>query len=301
MPGVLPPAECHVWWGDPDGPLAGCTELLDTGERVRMRRLALEADRRRYVAAHVLARMVVSRYVDRHPADLRLVARCATCGGPHGKPRLEGHTTALELSLSHSTDRVVVAVAGAGVSVGVDVEKVEDSLDHARLAKDVLAPVEQRAMGRLPPAERGAGFFRYWVRKEAVLKATGDGLLSPPNLLTVSPPDQAAAVVHWERHPSADVAVQLHDLVAGRGYVASVALLSDTPHRVVEREGSSLLPSASAVATPCTADDSTAVHDVVKVRFGPSNLALAIDEHNRRASMEAVLRARCDHPDHQAP
>lgn len=244
---MLAPAECHVWWGGADGPMAACTELLDAGERARLRRLVLEADRRRYVAAHALARLVLGHYVDRHPAELRLVARCATCGGPHGKPRLEEHGTALELSLSHAAARVVVAVA-AGVPVGVDVEQVDDSLDHARLADDVLSPPEQRAMGGLGAGDSSAAFFRYWVRKEAVLKATGDGLRSPPNLLTVSPPDQPPAVVGWDGRFSADVPVQLHDLEPGGGYVASVALLTGTPHRVIERDGSSLLGSASAAA-----------------------------------------------------
>lgn len=238
--GALPALECHVWWASPDDAPPGSSSVLDPGERAGMRRLLRAEDRRRYLAAHALLRAVVAHYVDRDASQLRFVTRCARCGGSHGKPRLEEPAAEVEISLSHSGDRVVVAVT-AGAPVGVDVEHVDPSADHAGMAQDVLSPAEQGALGALPVGDRGVAFLRYWVRKEAVLKATGEGLSSPPALLTVSPPDRPAALVRWDGRPPADAAVQLHDLGPGPGHLASVAVLSDTPHRVVERNAAVLL------------------------------------------------------------
>jgi 4'-phosphopantetheinyl transferase len=229
-----------VWWARPDRVTAAATRMLDAGERARAQRFWLEADRQRYVTAHALARLAVGHHLDHDPAGLRFVARCATCGGPHGKPGLSEPRTDLELSLSHAADRVVVAVA-RGAPVGVDVEGVDAAGDHAGLAEDVLSPAEQDALAALPESARARAFLRYWVRKEAVLKATGDGLATSPPALTVSPPGHPAEVVEWDGQPSAAAVAQLHDLEPGAGHVASLALLSDTPHRVVERDGAALL------------------------------------------------------------
>lgn len=242
-----PPApatgECHVWWARPGGAGAGLTGLLDPRERASHRRLARAADRRRYLSAHALARLVLSGYLGCHPASLQLTARCASCGGPHGKPRLVDPLSDLQFSLSHSGDRVVVAVA-RGAPVGVDVEDASKDRDPAGLLDLVLSASERPGLDRLPPSARAEGFLRYWTRKEAALKATGDGLTVPPARLTVSGPDEPARLLDWERpHPRAAL-VRLDDLRPGPGFVGCVAVVSAVPHRIVEHDGHSLLATA---------------------------------------------------------
>lgn len=243
-PLVLPAGECHVWWARPtDGP-ADLRRLLDADERARGERLVLAADRLRFLAAHALARLVLARYLGYDAARLRFTARCTACGQPHGKPRLADPPADLELSLSHSGERVVVAIARA-VPVGVDVEQVGTE-DHRELVEDVLAPGERRALRELGPTRRRSAFLRYWVRKEALLKATGDGLTVSPALVTVSAPDQPARLLAWEARQAAPVHAQLIDLDPGEGLVACVALLAEARHRVVEHDGAVLLKGARA-------------------------------------------------------
>ncbi|MGQ0521727.1 MAG: 4'-phosphopantetheinyl transferase family protein [Actinomycetota bacterium] len=237
---LLPPGACHVWWAAATAVPQGWEDVLGTSERTRVDRFAFEADRRRYVVAHVLARRVLGIYVGAGAADLRFVAVCPRCGGPHGKPALLGAGAGdVDFSISHSGDWAVVAVA-RGMPVGVDVERIEPSIVELAGAGEVLTAVERRVVDRLPAAERPAAIVRYWVRKEAALKASGDGLAVPPGALTVSPPRAPAAVLSsgppWTAGP-----VRLRDLAEREGYAASVAFLGDAAPVAVERDGVTLL------------------------------------------------------------
>lgn len=201
-----------------------------------------------YLSAHSLARIVVGAHLGREPADLRFVARCKSCGGPHGKPRLDEPGADIELSWSHSGSRIVVAVA-RGVPVGVDVEQMSRPTEGALPAEVMLSSRERQVWEGLSGPERDAALFRYWVRKEAVLKATGDGLAVSPGLLTVSGPHEPARLLDWAAPgPSAAGAIRLHDLDPGQGFAACVALLAGVANRVVQHEVAVEVPAGQRVA-----------------------------------------------------
>ncbi|MCP2258763.1 4'-phosphopantetheinyl transferase [Streptoalloteichus tenebrarius] len=239
----LPAGECQVWWVRPDPALAGLAGLLDDDERRRYGRFLREGDRWRYVAGHALVRLVLAPLVGRSPSELRFSTVCRHCGAGHGKPRLSPGSD-VEFSLSHSGDRVVLAVA-RGVELGVDVEELGRRTEEG-LAEHVLSPAEQAALAALPEDRRHAGFFTYWTRKEAVLKATGHGLAIATQAVELSGPTEPPRLVRWSAEDPLDSPVLLHDLHPGEGYLASVALLTDRPHSVVERDGDPVLRRALA-------------------------------------------------------
>ncbi|MBW3556777.1 MAG: 4'-phosphopantetheinyl transferase superfamily protein [Actinobacteria bacterium] len=243
-PLALPAGECHVWWARPGDATADLDRLLQADERARRRRFAFAADRLRFLAAHALARLVLAEYLGEDPAALRFAAPCRTCGEPHGKPRLDHPSADLEMSLSHSGDRVAVAVA-RGVHVGIDVEQVPPGADERAVIADALSPAEQRALQEVPSAHRALAFLRCWVRKEALLKATGHGLAVSPALVTVSAPHQPARLIDWQERPAPTLHAQLSDLDPGEGFVACVALLTEANHRVIEHHGAGLLRAAA--------------------------------------------------------
>jgi uncharacterized glyoxalase superfamily protein PhnB len=92
----------------------------------------------------------------------------------------------------------------------------------------------------MPDSRRAAAFVRYWVRKEAVLKATGHGLSVPPRRLTVSPPDAPAALLSWTGRPTPHLPVHLVDLPAPEGYAAGLASLG-RPVRATRHDADALL------------------------------------------------------------
>lgn len=239
VPEPVLPGQCHVWSLPTDQVPPVLLGLLDADERQRYDRFLVADAKALYLAAHVLVRLVLAAQTGRDPAALRFAASCKGCGGAHGKPRLLDAGAPLEFSLSHSGQLAVVAVSHGtegAVPVGVDVERVAERTTG--LPEAVLTPAERAELARLPAADQSAGLIRYWARKEAVLKATGDGLSVGPRRLSVSAPDRPPRLLDW----SAKVelaggldAVYLSDLDFGPGYRGAVATLG-RPTRVVERD-----------------------------------------------------------------
>lgn len=118
------------------------------------------------------------------------------------------------MSISHSAERVAVAVASA--PVGVDVEQLIE-LDIGPLVDTVLHPDERSGI------EDADGFLTVWTRKEAVLKALGEGLRRPMTEVRVSGPEQPAVLLGIAGR--SDITADLRDLCPGAGYVGALALL----------------------------------------------------------------------------
>ena len=99
--------------------------------------------------------------------------------GSHGKPYIADKWQGMSIgfNLSHSQGRVLIAMS-LDREVGVDVEWISPDLDWAPLARQYFSAREEVSLANLPKDEQRRGFYRGWVRKEAMLKATGEGLSS---------------------------------------------------------------------------------------------------------------------------
>lgn len=237
----LPAGTVDVWWAHARPRSAQLLGLLDPLESTRHSALRQPADRDRFLSAHALARIVLAGYQGTYPDQVPITASCKRCGGVgHGKPELDEPDPQFRFSLTHSGARVGVAVAR--VPVGIDVELLTDpDADVQALA---LAPAEATWLRARPAQLRAVHFGTIWARKEAVLKATGDGLSVEPASVQVSAPDLAAAVLTFAGGPD-PAAVQLTDLAPGAGHVGALALLTDLPHQVRELDGEELLAAAA--------------------------------------------------------
>jgi len=150
--------------------------LLTAAERRRANALRFDADRRDFIAAHVPARQCVAEVMKVDPAEVTIEQRCATCGGPHGKP-LVLDAPAVDVSWSHGGGHVA-AVAGTG-RLGIDLEPAFGPRRPAAI-RAALAPAETRWVRA--SADPHAAFTRLWVRKEALIKI---GTLTLSTLSTV--------------------------------------------------------------------------------------------------------------------
>jgi 4'-phosphopantetheinyl transferase len=215
--------------------------LLDRGEHEKLARLRRASDRARYVAAHALLRLLVARRWGIDPTAVEVRATCTRCCGNHGRPTVTpppGHQT-LHVSIAHAGDRVVVAATALG-PVGVDVE-VDSCADFAGFDGVSLAESERRELTSMSSGQQLTGRTRIWVRKEAVLKATGDGLSVDPRRVVVSPPSQPARLLAWRDGSVDPSAVHLTDLQLGSGYAGCAALLGPRTAPVRLRNGDELL------------------------------------------------------------
>lgn len=227
----------RVWWARLALLPPWYAEVMTEVERARHDRMVRTADRRRFAMGCVLLRVVAGRSLGSAPEALVVDRTCGGCGQPHGRPTLAGHPD-LRVSLSHSGERVVLALAG-GVEVGVDVERVRPHGDLERMAGKFLSPAERDAWSAVPPPLREEAFATYWTRKEAVVKATGDGLSTPIGRVEVSPPGSPPALTAWQGREPLVARTTLHALDAGPGYVAHLAVMdaAGTPVSVMGAAG----------------------------------------------------------------
>jgi len=171
VPATPPPLgvhEAHLWRLDLDAAHGeAATVVLSEEERARAARFHFESDRHRFIAARAALRRILAAYLDRAPADLVFSL------GRHGKPALEN--LGLEFNLSHSGGCGLLAVT-RGRRVGVDLERVRSEFAGEDIARRFFASAEVEALAATKPDEYVTAFFRCWTRKEAYVKARGDGL-----------------------------------------------------------------------------------------------------------------------------
>lgn len=232
---------CQVWWARPEDVRPGHDALLAEVDRARRSRLSRPADRRRLTAAWAVARVVLGAATGVHPDRLLVDRGCPRCGGQHGKPWLPARPD-LHFSLAHSGSCVVVAAA-FDTPVGVDVEEVAGlgPADVDDLAGATLAGEERAALAGLPAADRTHCLTTCWTRKEAVLKATGDGLAAPVQELVVSPATARPRVLRWTGQDTQAARLSLRPLRPPAGHVATLAVLDGASTRVVERDAGPML------------------------------------------------------------
>jgi 4'-phosphopantetheinyl transferase len=165
----------HLWGIELDGSshcLERCAQWLDKEEQHRAGRLVREEDRQRYVLAHGGLRAVLSRYLGVGPGVVEL------CRDEVGKPfvtRKSRGQSLITFNMSHAQGRALIAVS-MGQEVGVDLERIRPGVEVEKLSERYFAPSEHALIMQLTEEQRVPRFFRYWVAKEAVLKAQGIGL-----------------------------------------------------------------------------------------------------------------------------
>ncbi len=226
---VSTPSEVTVTWTrSADSPaLRSC---LDEREVARIGRLRRQADIARFVSGRALLRLEVGKWVGCEPEQVELTTTCGHCGEAHGKPivalcGVSRGQPAPHVSVAHSGDLVLVALTDAG-PVGVDVEPTGgaafEGYDGVVLHRDEQAADErQRAI--------------LWVRKESILKATGEGLRRDPRHLLVSDADLPASLVRWEGPNRPRQPIQMYDVTVEAPYVACLTVLSRARPRLSVR------------------------------------------------------------------
>jgi 4'-phosphopantetheinyl transferase len=169
--------DVHLWYSPLEhmhDRLEAYAALLDPVEQERMHRFRFAVDRERFILGHGLLRTLLGRYLDRDPSLIR-VAR-----GPFGKPFLERKD--LHFNLSDTKDALLIAFT-SGIELGADIETMAREVDHRAVSEHYFTAPEIRAIEASEDPKRR--FLELWTRKEAVLKASGVGIMDDLRVLRV--------------------------------------------------------------------------------------------------------------------
>lgn len=217
--------EIQLWLADldrPPVPMPRLEALLDPDERARAARFRFEVHRNRYAVGRGLLRILLGRVTGRPPESL--VFRYGVKGKPFLADPAPDPRAALQFNLSNSANGVLIAVARGG-EIGVDIEALRPMDDAAELVERFFAPSERSTFSRLPPEERTTGFFSGWTRKEAYVKARGDGLSLPTTEFEITlGPREPARLERFEREPAEVGRWSFAAFEPARGFLGALAI-----------------------------------------------------------------------------
>ncbi|MDP9051403.1 MAG: 4'-phosphopantetheinyl transferase superfamily protein [Acidobacteriota bacterium] len=151
--------------------------------------------------------------------------------GPKGKPSLAGDP--IHFNVSHSENRALFAFCTT-TALSVDVEAVRPLPDMLQVARSTFSISELKALEALAPEIQYQAFFRCWTRKEAFVKALGDGLSYPLERFSVSL-DEPAHLIHVDGEPAASSQWTLQYLTPHDGFVGAIATRLQHPRIFVNR------------------------------------------------------------------
>lgn len=169
---TLSPGEARIWRIEIADAIAEAGTLertLAEDERRRAARFRLPRESARFVGLRGILRSLLGASLGEPPESLRFVY------GPRGKPALDpdSHDSTLRFNLSHTSDVALIALT-QGREIGIDLERIRPIT--LGIAERFFTPEEVDELRALPPEERQPAFFTIWVRKEALVKARGEGI-----------------------------------------------------------------------------------------------------------------------------
>lgn len=229
-----------VWNEPPDHPLLGGKEVhvwrvlldqfaqnipklwdvLPEDERGRADQFVYATDRNHFIAAHGMLRVILSRYTAIEPWNLRFNYNV------YGKPFLDSARGEIPIcfNLAHSHGVAIYAITQRR-QVGIDIERIRRNIDIEAIAKTYFSIHEYQLLRGLPTEVQYEAFFMCWTRKEAYIKARGEGLSYPLDEFSVSlEPNIPAALLQNYRDPSEVLLWTLYHLVPDFNYIGAVAV-----------------------------------------------------------------------------
>ncbi len=221
VPDELMPDVVHLWQralNPPQDQVDACLDLLLPEEREKAQRYRVERPRGDYILTRGTLRSLLSRYLQTRPHDISFQYT------EYGKPFLANSD--LQFNVSHTEGLALLAFVRCR-AIGIDVERVRAQTDVRQLAERFFSVHERRSLRDLAGDELHAAFFRCWTRKEAYIKAKGEGLSLPLHQFDVSiDPNPEEALIGTRPDPLEAGRWTIQNVPVISGYAAAIALRS---------------------------------------------------------------------------
>jgi 4'-phosphopantetheinyl transferase len=227
-PGSLKAArdEVHVWLLALDqspSHVRSLLPILSEDELNRANRFHFQKDHDHYVVGRGTLRMILGRYLGTEPDRLRFSYTY------YGKPALEKEFEgeSLRFNLSHSHGLALLAVT-RDRELGVDIEWIRAGIVDEQIAERFFSEKEVGVLRGLPRDLQDQAFFNCWTRKEAYIKAKGEGLSMPLAIFDVTlVPGEPAALLETRGDPPEAARWSLRELITAPGFAAAIAVEGD--------------------------------------------------------------------------
>jgi 4'-phosphopantetheinyl transferase len=224
---VFPPSrlalnahEIHIWritLDRPDWLVEHLRRWLAPDERARADRFHFDHDRARFIVMRGALRSILGGYLGAEPSQLQFVH------GSHGKPTLSTPCGQLCFNVSHSKKLGLCAISRHS-EIGVDLEYIHPVAEAELIADRFFSSQEKAMLQSLPANQRQAAFFNCWTRKEAFIKAIGEGLSHPLDQFDVAVvPGEPARFLSIGGDTQEALRWSLYHLSPGVGYTGALA------------------------------------------------------------------------------
>ncbi len=215
---LLSPDEVHVWIADLDSYLPDNFErLLSTDELQRAHRFHFAKHRNHFVIARGLLRKLLAAYLACDPAELKFEYAAK------GKPSV-AQAEAIKFNLAHSHGRAAYAFS-RNRELGIDIELMRQDFGGEEIARRFFSTREIECLLKVPKELAGQSFFNCWTRKEAYIKAIGEGLSMPLDEFDVSlAPGEPAALLQNRRDQTEVERWSMRSVAAPEGYAAAIVV-----------------------------------------------------------------------------
>lgn len=215
--------EIHIWFAVLDQPvseISGFIETLSKDELVKAGRFHFHKDRNRFIARHGILRTILGRYLGVKSSELHF------CYGKAGKPAIAetfGKGT-FHFNIS-SSDGVALFAFVRNYEIGVDIERIRDIPELELIVEQFFSAREKSFYHVLPQEKRRDAFFNCWARKEAFIKAIGEGLYWPLDKVDVaSVPGEGHSLQTVEGDPRGVSDWSIHTLMQASEYAGALAI-----------------------------------------------------------------------------
>jgi len=218
---ALPEDEVHVWRASLEVPIPRIIDLhnlLSEDEVSRAGRYYFERDRRRFIVGRGQLREILCQYLGIDPQELTFDYN------HYGRPELSNNHKEIHFNLSHAGETVLYAIT-CGREVGIDIEYLHRDVDMELIIRRNCSEREKLDFDVVPGELKREALFNCWTRKEAYIKAQGDGLALSLNKFSVSLlPGEPAELIDTQGGVHETARWIIAEIDAGPGYIASIAI-----------------------------------------------------------------------------
>jgi 4'-phosphopantetheinyl transferase len=217
---ILSDEEAHIWRADLKANecfQSSFLKLLSPDEKNRAQKFRFAKDNRNFIIARGILRSLIGKYLEINPAEISFQY------SEFGKPGIADNNT-LQFNISHSQNMALFAFT-TKFNVGVDVEFVNPDIEVKDIAANFFSTNEIMNLLALPEKQQALGFFNCWTRKEAFIKAVGEGLSFPLDKFEVSlEPNKPAKLLATDWQPDAVSKWCIYSMSPGENFVGSLAI-----------------------------------------------------------------------------